>query len=195
MSSATVYRAESHSWPSALGERAAAAAALLREFGPLLSKDAAAGRPQLHIALSYHCCVGKQHWPTIKAVADSWPWRRIQVKLAPLTCAISALPDIVNLILPLDPASSVELEEEAAYFEGALRSRGVAHIPHAHLQQHHVTLASVNATLFRVTDALTAVNARFPVWSDVPFELERARCHRCDTLVSRQEQRRGKKNG
>lgn len=191
MSSATVYWADAHTWPAELSRRVLAAVEVLRGFGPLLSTDAL----RLHLPLSYHCCVGKRAWPVIKEVSDSFPWRRIPVAFAPLVCAVSGLPDTVSLMLPVDAASSQALEEEAASYEAALTAQGVAHVPHSRLQPHHITLATVNATLFRVADAIAAVNAEVSV-GGMRLELSRPRCHRCDTLVERQRRKKsGKEKG
>ena len=188
MSSATVYWADAHTWPDELTRYAMAAVEVLRGFGPLLTTDAL----RLHLALSYHCCVGKRMWPVIKQVADSFPWRRIPVSFAPLVCAVSGLPDTVSLVLPVDAGSSQALEEEAARYEAALAAQRVAHVPHSRLQPHHITLATVNATLFRVADAVAAVHAEVSV-GGLQLELSRPRCHRCDTLVERQRKKKGGK--
>jgi hypothetical protein len=186
-SSATVYWSDAHAWPDALYEHVTSAVQLLKRFGPLKSADAETGRDKFRIVLSYHCCVGKRSWPTIKAVADAFPWRALRVQFAPVACAISAIPDRVDLILPLEAESSLALEEEAVAFEAALAARGVNHVPRAHLQPHHMTLAVVNATLFPVTAAIAAINAQYPAWTDTSgIELQRARCHLCDKLAARQ---------
>jgi hypothetical protein len=196
MSAASVYWSDIYTWPPELLDRSSAAVELLQTFGPLIHSDAAAdpAKSKLRLVFSYHCCVGKPNWPTIKSVADAYPWRPIRVFLTRLTCIISDSFGTVSLVLPLDVESSTLLEDEAAHYEVALDSRGISQIPHSRLQAHHITLATVNASLFRVADAITAVNARFPVWSDSGIVLERARCHRCDTLVARQSAKKLPKN-
>lgn len=186
VSAATSYKLADHKWPPELSANMLRARNILLDFGPLRSSDISERENKLHMALSYHCCVPAEQLLDVKRVVDKFSWNALNLRMSRVVCAVSGItggqPTVVSIVLLPDEASSVLLEQETARFEAKLAKHGVTHVAHTSLQEHHITLATVDGDTFPCMKAIAAVNEQIKEWHPAsdPVVVKQASCNKCN---------------
>ena len=67
-----------------------------------------------------------------------------------------------SLILHADDASQAAIGAIVARFEAAIEATGIAVVPRATMEPFHMTVGTVDLSVFPMADALTAINAAVP---------------------------------
>ena len=93
---------------------------------------------------------------------------------------------MVSLVLRLDDDSQARLLQYTLNIEREFeRSTGIRkHIPHTKLQGFHMTLATVNQSLFPVRPAVDEINRIIPpgTWHSNPVILHKPECKKCENV-------------
>ena len=180
---AAVYYNSTHRWPSDLLNNMHYAGDILKRFGPVRSLDAERNC-YLHVTLDYFCCYSPEEAVKIGEFIDNYDWRVQEVRFDRLVCAIHGTGGMVSLVLMLDSDSQARLLQYTLNSEREFeRSTGTRkHIPHTKLQGFHMTLATVNQTLFPVQPAVDEINKIIPpgTWHSKPVILHVPECKKCE---------------
>ena len=175
---AAVYYNSTHRWPSDLLNNMHYAGDILKGFGPVRSLDTER-KCYLHVTLDYFCCYSLEA-VKIGEFIDKYDWRVQEVRFDRLVCAIHGIGGMVSLVLMLDNDSQARLLQYTLNSEREFeRSTGIRkHIPHTKLQGFHMTLATVNQSLFPVQPAVDKINKIIPpgTWHSKPVILNKPEC-------------------
>lgn len=177
-----IFYNHTHNWPKELIQNMHKAGDILKKYGPLNSLDTERS-VYLHITFDYFCCYSPSEGAKIGAFVDAYKWTPREVWFDKLVCAIHSTGDMVSLVLMLDEESQKELLSHALESEKVFeQSTGLKkHIPHTKFQEFHMTLATVNQSLFPVRAAIDEINRIIPphTWHSSPVIVHRPLCKRC----------------
>jgi hypothetical protein len=136
--------------------------------------------------LDYFCCYSPEEAVKIGEFINNYGWRTQEVRFDRLVCAIHSTGGMVSLILMLDNDSQASLLQYTLNSEREFeRSTGIRkHIPHTKLQGFHMTLATVNQSLFPVRPAVDEINKIIPLgtWHSKPVILDKPECKKCERV-------------
>ena len=191
---AAVYYNSTHKWPSDLLSNMHHAGDILKKYGPVKSLDAERSC-YLHVTLDYFCCYSPEEAVEIGGFINNYDWKLAQeVRFDRLVCAIHGIGGMVSLILMLDDDSQARMLQYALNSEREFEhSTGIKkHIPHTKLQGFHMTLGTVNQSLFPVRTAVDEINRTIPpgTWHSKPVILHKPECKKCEKvkkMLSKQE--------
>ena len=179
------YYNNTHRWPIDLQNNMHRAGEILKKYGPLNSLDTER-KCYLHIGLDYFCCYSPEDSIKIGQFVSNYDWRVQEVRFDRLVCAIHGTGGMVSLILMLDNDSQARLLQYTLNSEREFeRSTGIRkHIPHTKLQGFHMTLATVNQSLFPVQPAVDKINKIIPpgTWHSKPVILDKPECKKCEKV-------------
>ena len=166
-----------HNWPDDLIRNMNLAAEILKRYGPLNNLDTERSI-YLHVTFDYYCCYTTEQTATIgDFLLEKFEWKPHVVWFDRLVCAIYGVGDMVALVLKLDENSQKSLLEWALRSEKELEENTGIHkrIPHTELQEFHMTLATVNQSLFPVKPAVDEINRTIPPgkWHSSPVVLHK----------------------
>ena len=117
---------------------------------------------------------------------SNYDWKPQVVQFDRLVCAIHSTGGMVSLVLMLDDDSQARLLQYTLNSERELeRGTGIKkHIPHTKLQGFHMTLATVNQSLFPVRTAVHEINRIIPpgTWHSKPVVLHKPECKKCEKV-------------
>ena len=177
-----VFYNSTHSWPKDLVQNMHRAATILKKYGTPSSIDTERS-VYLHVSFDYYCCYTPEEAAKIGDFLNSYVWKPHKVWFDQLVCAIHSTGDMVSLVLMVDENSQKGLLQWALDSERDLEAKtGVhKHIPHTDLQGFHMTLATVNQSVFPVLPAVEEINRIIPPghWHSSPVILHRPLCKKC----------------
>ena len=177
-----VYLSRYNKWPMELRNNMHLAGEILKKYGPLNSLDTER-KIYLHVAVDYFCCYSPDEGTRIGDFIKSYEWESQEVSFDRLVCAIHSTKGMVSLVLLLDADSQARMLKYVLGMESKFeQTTGIKkHIPHTKLQEFHMTLATVNQTLFSVQPALEEINRTIPpgTWSSKPVVLHKPVCRKC----------------
>ncbi len=105
-----------------------------------------------------------------------------------IVCAIHSTGDMVSLVLMLDEKSQEDMLQWALDSERDLEIKGGVHkhIPHTHLQDFHMTLATVDQSVFPVQSTVMEINRIIPpgTWHSAPVVLHKPVCNKCEKAMA-----------
>ena len=158
---------------------------ILKKYDPVRSLDAERNC-YLHVTLDYFCCYSPEEAVKIGEFINNYDWRPQEVRFDRLVCAIHSTGGMVSLVLMLDDDSQARLLQYTLNSEVEFeRSTGIRkHIPHTNLQGFHMTLATVNQSLFPVRPAVDEINKIIPPgkWHSKPVILHKPECKKCEKV-------------
>ena len=171
-----------HSWPKDLIHNMHLAATILKKYGSPNSLDTEKSS-YLHVTFDYYCCYTPEEAAKINEFLNSYTWEPRKVWFDQMVCVIYGTGDMVAIVLMLDENSQKDLLTWALDTERDLEVKsGVRkHIPHTHLQDFHMTLATVNQSVFPVQPAVKEINRIIPPgsWHSAPIILHNPVCNKC----------------
>ena len=171
-----VFYNSTHSWPKDLIHNMHLAATILKKYGSPNSLNTERSI-YFHVAFDYYCCYTPEEAVKINKFLDSYIWEPRKVWFDQMVCAIHSTGDMVSIVLMLDENSQKDLLKWALDTERDLKVKsGVRkHIPHTHLQDFHMTLATVNQSVFPVQPAVKEINRIIPpgTWHSTPVILHK----------------------
>ena len=179
------YLNTTHKWPNDLQNNMHLAGNILNKFGPIRSLDTER-KIYLHVALDYFCCYSPEEALKIGEFIHTYDWKPQEVWFDRLVCAIHSTGGMVSLVLMLDDDSQAKMLQYTLNSELEFeRTTGIKkHIPHTKLQGFHMTLATVNQSLFPVRPAVEEINRIIPpgTWHSRPVVLHKPECNKCERL-------------
>ena len=148
-----------HQWPEDLVHNMLLASKILKSYGKPHSLDTER-RNYIHVTFDYYCCYSPDDAIKIGKYLNSQRWTPHEVRFDRVVCAIYSTGDMVSLVLMVDEKYQNRLLQWALQSEKDLEvGTGVQkHIPHNRLQNFHMTLATVNQSMFPVKVALEEIN-------------------------------------
>ncbi len=177
-----------HSWPKDLVDNMHRAADVLKKYGTPTSLNTERSHIYLHMAFDYYCCYTPEEGIKIGEFLNAYTWTPHEVWFDKMVCAIHGTEDMVSIVLMLGKKSQEDMLQWALDNERDLEAKaGVhKHIPHTHLQEFHMTLATVNQSVFPVLPALEEINSVIPpkTWHSTPVVLHKPVCNKCERLMS-----------
>ena len=136
----------------------------------------------------FYCCYTVEEILKIGEFLDNYHWTPLEIWFDRLVCAIHRPRNMVSIVLMVDSKSQSELLEAALKCEHDLEKySGIQHIPHTKPQEFHVTLATVNQSIFPVLPAIDEINKAIPpgTWSSIhPVLLYKPVCTKYQTVKS-----------
>ena len=177
---------DTHNWPKDLVHNMHLAVSILRKYGTPTTLNTE--RSYLHVNFEYYCCYTPEEVIKVGKFLNSYVWRPHEVRFDRMVCAVHATGDMVSIVLMLDDNSQKDLLRWALDTERGLEAQsGVQkHISHTHLQGFHMTLATVNQSVFPVQLAVKEINKMVPpgTWHSSPITLLRPVCWKCEKAMS-----------
>ena len=187
------FQNDTHKWPKDLVRNMRLAVSILKKYGTLTSLNTE-GRHYLHVAFDYYCCYTPEEAMKIGKFLNTYVWKPHEVWFDQMVCAIHGTGGKVSIVLMLDENSQKDMLQWALDNERDLEAQtGVhKHIPHTHLQGFHMTLATVNQSVFPVQPAVEEINKMIPpgTWHSSPITLLRPVCRKCERAMSTVESSR-----
>ena len=182
------FRNATHKWPLDFIRNMHRAGNMLKKYGVVTSLDTESDF-YLHVSFDYYCCYTIEEILKIGEFLDYYHWKSHEIRFDRLVCAIHRPGNMVSIVLMVDSKSQSELLEAALKCEQDLEKyTGIhKHIPHTKLQGFHMTLATVNQSLFPVLTAIDEINKAIPpgTWSSIhPVLLYKPVCTKCQTVKS-----------
>ena len=181
-----VFYNDTHNWPNDLVHNMHLAVSILRKYGAPTTLNTE--RSYLHVNFEYYCCYTPEEVIKVGKFLNSYVWRPHEVRFNRMVCAVHATGDMVSIVLMLDDNSQKDLLRWALDTERDLEAQsGVQkHISHTHLQGFHMTLATVNQSVFPVQPAVKEINTIIPpgTWHSTPIILHRPVCRKCEKAMS-----------
>ena len=185
-----VYYNSTGGWPKELVQNIEFAGNILKKHGPLESLKYRWMKVEglggyLHVSLDYYCCYSTEEGVKIGEFINNYKWTPQTVRFGEVVCAIHGHGGMVSIVLMLDEESQTTLRNYALQSEADFEQMtGLKkHIPHTRLQGHHMTLATVNQSLFPVRPAIDEINRTIPPghWHPEPIVLIKdPLCRRCE---------------
>ena len=175
-----------HRWPDDLINNMHLAARILKKYGTPNSLDTERSI-YLHVTFDYYCCFSPEEGRKIGEFLNGYSWTPHEAWFDQMVCAIHATGDMVSLVLMVDERSQKELTQWVLDLEKNLEREGVrTHVPHDRLQGFHMTLATVNQSVFPVQPALKEINTAIPpgTWHSSPVVLHRPICNKCERVMA-----------
>ena len=173
-----------HQWPEDLVHNMLLASKILKSYGKPHSLDTERGI-YIHVTFDYYCCYSPDDAIKIGKFLNSQQWTPHEVQFDRVACVIYST-DMVALVLMVDEKYQNPLFQWALQTEKDLEAvTGVQkHIPHHHL--FHMTIATVNQSVFPVKAALEEVNRVIQpgTWHSSPIALHRPICNTCNKLIN-----------
>ena len=170
-----------HSWPKDLVDNMIHAAAILKKYGTLHHLNTERSI-YLHITFDYYCCYTPEEAAEIGGFINAYAWTPLEVRFHQLECGIYGAGDMVAFMLMLDEKSQKDLLQRALESEKELEIQTGVHkrIPHTDLHGFHMTLATVNQSVFPVQPAVKEINKLIPPgkWHSSPIVLHKPLCNR-----------------
>ena len=174
-------------WPEVLVHNMHLAATILKKYGTPTSLNTEGSR-YLHVTFDYYCCYTPEEAIKIGTFLNTYVWKPHEIWFDQMVCAVHATGDMVSIVLMLDENSQRDMLQWALENERELEVQtGVhKHIPHTHLQGFHMTLATVNQSVFPVQLAVKEINKMVPpgTWHSSPITLLRPVCWKCEKAMS-----------
>ena len=183
------YHAEFHDcWPNDLVHNMHLAATVLKKYGTPTTLDTESQNHHLHVSFDYYCCYTPEEALKIGKFLNTYVWKPHEIWFDQIVCAIHGTEGKVSIVLMMDKNSQRDMLQWALDNERELEVQtGVhKHIPHTHLQGFHMTLATVNQSVFPVQLAVKEINKLIPpgTWHPSPITLLRPECLNCEKAVS-----------
>ena len=176
-----------HKWPNKLIRNMHKAASILKEHGPVHSLDTER-YIYLHISFDYFCCYSVQEGARIGEFIQSYILTPHSAHFDKMECAIHSHGDMVSIVLVFDEKSQANLLDWVLQFEHDMEVQtGIPqHVPHTQLQEFHMTLGTVNQSVFSVQAALEEINRVIPpgTWHSEPVILHTPVCNKCRKAIS-----------
>ena len=183
---ALTFKNATHKWPLDFLHNMHLAGNMLKKYGVLASLDTER-ESYLHVTFDYYCCYTVEEILKIGEFLDNYHWTPHEIWFDRLVCAIHSPGNMVSIVLMMDSKSQSKLLQAALKCEQDLEKySGIhKHIPHTKLQGFHMTLATVNQSLFPVLPAIDEINKAIPpgTWSSIhPVILHKPVCWKCQTV-------------
>ena len=180
-----VFYNDTHNWPKDLVHNMHLAVSILKKYGTPTTLNTE--RHYLHVNFEYYCCYTPEEIIKVGKFLHSYMWRPHDVRFDQMVCAVHAPGGMVSIVLMLDENSQKDLLQWALDSERDLEVQtGVRkHISHTHLQGFHMTLGTVNQSVFPVQPAVKEINTIIPpgTWHSAPIVLHRPVCRKCEKLI------------
>ena len=178
-----VFMNATHKWPLDFIRNMHRAGNMLNKYGVVSSLNTER-KIYLHVAFDYYCCYTVEEILKIGEFLDNYHWTPQEIWFDRLVCAIHRPGNMVSIVLMADSKSQSKLLQAALKCEQDLEKyTGIhKHIPHTKLQGFHMTLATVNQSLFPVLTAIDEINKAIPpgTWSSIhPVLLYKPVCTKC----------------
>ena len=183
------YHAEFHDcWPNDLVHNMHLAATILKKYGTPTTLDIESQNRHLHVSFDYYCCYTPEEAIKVWKFLNTYVWKPHEIRFDHMVCAIHGTEGKVSVVLMMDENSQKDMLQWALENERELEVQtGVhKHIPHTHLQGFHMTLATVNQSVFPVQPAVKEINTIIPpgTWHSTPIILHRPVCRKCAKVMS-----------
>ena len=182
-----VFYNDTHNWPKDLVHNMHLGVSILKKYGTPTTLNTE--HHYLHVNFEYYCCYTPEEVIKVSKFLHSYVWRPHEVRFDRMVCAVHATGGMVSIVLMLDENSQKDLLQWALDNERDLEVQtGVRkHISHTHLQGFHMTLGTVNQSVFPVQPAMKEINTIIPpgTWHSTPIILHRPVCKKCEKLVKR----------
>lgn len=171
-----------HKWPEELIRNMHKAGSILKKHGPVNKLDTERSI-YLHVSFDYFCCYSLEEGARIGKFIQSYTLIPRSVYFDQMVCAVYGFGDLVAFVLRVDEISQVNLLDCALQFEHDMEvETGIPkHIPHTQLQEFHMTLGTVNQSVFPVQAALEEINSVIPpgTWHSEHIILHTPVCKKC----------------
>ena len=183
-----IFMNATHKWPLDFIRNMHLAGNMLKKYGVVTSLDTERKIYYLHVAFDYYCCYTVEEILKIGEFLDNYHWTPHEIWFDRLVCAIDRPGNMVSIVLMVDSKSQNKLLQAALKCEQDLEEyTGIhKHIPHTKLQGFHMTLGTVNQSLFPVLTAIDEINRAIPpgTWSSIhPVILHKPVCTKCQKAV------------
>ena len=156
---------------------------IFEKFGQPQGLNTQGGR-DLHLASDYYCCYIAEEAVKMGQFLNNYSWKPLEIWFDKIDCAIHGYGCAVSLVLMADKMSQQGLSRWAMKNERDLElTNGVhKHIPHAKLQDFHMTLGTVNQRSVPVHSAVEEINRVIPSgkWHKTPVIVNRPVCKKCE---------------
>ena len=176
-----------HQWPKDLVHNMLLASKILKSYGKPHSLDTER-KIYIHVTFDYYCCYSPDDAIKIGKFLNSQKWTSREVQFDRVVCTIYGTGEMVALVLMVDEKYQNDLLQWAVQTEKDLEAvTGVKkHIAHNNLQNYHMTLATVNQSVFPVKAALEEINRVIQpgTWHSSPITLHRPICNKCNELIN-----------
>ena len=174
-------------WPNELIRNMHKAASIVKKHGSVNNLDIERSI-YLHITFDYFCCYSREEGSRIGKFLQSYTMIPLSVYFDRMVCVVYGFGDMVAIVLRLDEKSQANLLDCVLQFEHDMEvETGIPkHIPHTLLQEFHMTLGTVNQSVFPVQAALEEINRVIPpgAWHSEPIMLHTPLCNNCPKVIA-----------